>query len=230
MANSLAWINATWTPSQESTLLGWWKADSLALSNNDPVSSWNDSGTHGYTMTQTGANRPTYKTNIKNGLPSVLFDQASIQHMTSSMPSNSKPFTAAVVMYSASFQSHLNCVFGSTTDGDIFIYTTTETSIKLESQIVVQVFDALLTLNNGSWYIVIVTYDGSGNYTLVVNGVTIASGTNNKSFSGGGTTLMGARNGPLTPMDGYISEIMEFTSVVNTSIINTYLNERWAVY
>lgn len=53
----------------------WLDAGSLALSDNDPVSTWADRSGNGNDATQgTGANQPTYKTNILNGRPIVRFD------------------------------------------------------------------------------------------------------------------------------------------------------------
>lgn len=53
----------------------WWKADALALANNDPVGTWTDSSGNSRNLTQaTSAKRPTYKTAIQNGKPVVRFD------------------------------------------------------------------------------------------------------------------------------------------------------------
>lgn len=53
----------------------WLKADSLALANNDPVTTWSDSSGSGNHVTQSSASlKPTYKTNIINGLPVVRGD------------------------------------------------------------------------------------------------------------------------------------------------------------
>jgi hypothetical protein len=71
-----------WVPFQEEEeefdpdsiagLQGWWKADSLSLSDGDPVTSWTDSSGNGKTMA-TGV-APSYQTNELNGLPIVRFD------------------------------------------------------------------------------------------------------------------------------------------------------------
>lgn len=52
----------------------WLKADSLALSDGDPVSTWADESGNGYDATNTGTARPTFKTNILNGKPVIRFD------------------------------------------------------------------------------------------------------------------------------------------------------------
>jgi hypothetical protein len=57
------------------SLLAWWKADSLALANAAPVTSWTDSSGNARTLTQaTGANQPVFSTAQVNGLPAVTFD------------------------------------------------------------------------------------------------------------------------------------------------------------
>lgn len=53
---------------------GWWQADSISASDNDLIDSWTDSSGNGRTATSDGGGaRPTYKTNIVNGLPVLRF-------------------------------------------------------------------------------------------------------------------------------------------------------------
>lgn len=74
-------------PANISGLKVWLKADSLALSDNDPVATWTDSSGNGNNATQpTGTNQPLFKTAIINGEAVVRFDgsdnwmQAPIVH------------------------------------------------------------------------------------------------------------------------------------------------------
>jgi hypothetical protein len=71
------WTESTFSPIQISGLKLWLKADSLVLSDNDPVSTWSDSSGNANDVTAAGSARPTYKTNIQNGLPAVRFDGTS---------------------------------------------------------------------------------------------------------------------------------------------------------
>lgn len=48
----------------------------LALADNDPVSSWTDRSASANNATQTGSERPTFKTNQFNGQPGVQFTSA----------------------------------------------------------------------------------------------------------------------------------------------------------
>src|ERR1041384_5965794 len=59
----------------------WLKADVLTLNDGDAVSTWTDSSANLTDATQTGTNRPTFKTNIVNGKPVCRFASASAQRM-----------------------------------------------------------------------------------------------------------------------------------------------------
>lgn len=62
------------TPSDIPGLQLWFKADSLALANNDPIGTWEDSaGTNDATQSIAG-NKPTFKENIFGTLPAVRCD------------------------------------------------------------------------------------------------------------------------------------------------------------
>jgi hypothetical protein len=75
---AIASDGALWTPARLSSLLGWWKADSLGLSDGTAVASWTDSSDYTHDAVQSNAGlRPVCKTNILNGLPVVRFTAAS---------------------------------------------------------------------------------------------------------------------------------------------------------
>jgi hypothetical protein len=66
------------SPASVSGLVLWLKADSLALSDGQAVSTWTDSSSAGNNATTaSGGTSPTYKTNIQNGLPAVRFNASN---------------------------------------------------------------------------------------------------------------------------------------------------------
>lgn len=66
--------NATGANSQPQNVM-WFAADSLNLSNGDPVSIWNDISGNGNDAEQSvSASQPTFTTGEINGLPAVVFD------------------------------------------------------------------------------------------------------------------------------------------------------------
>jgi len=59
---------------QSAHIIAHWAANSLALANNDPVTSWTDSVNSIVAAQSNGAKQPIFKTNIYGGRPSVRFD------------------------------------------------------------------------------------------------------------------------------------------------------------
>lgn len=68
---------ASFSPSDIAGLTRWYKADALSLNDNDAVATWTDSSGNVNATQGTGANQPTYKTNIVNGKPIVRFNGTS---------------------------------------------------------------------------------------------------------------------------------------------------------
>lgn len=61
----------------------WLKADAITgKADGDLIDSWTDSSVNLYHATATGTARPTYKTNVINGLPSVRFAGAQLMTTT----------------------------------------------------------------------------------------------------------------------------------------------------
>ena len=83
-------------PSAVSGLVGWWEADAIVgLNDGDPVATWPDQASSPHDFTES-TNKPTYKTNIVNGLPVVRFDATN--DVMSSTLSVSNPFTMMIIV------------------------------------------------------------------------------------------------------------------------------------
>lgn len=65
---------SVFSPTDISGLKFWIKADSLSLSDNDPISTWADQSGNSNNATASLTARPLYKTNIQNSLPVARFD------------------------------------------------------------------------------------------------------------------------------------------------------------
>jgi hypothetical protein len=144
------------------------------------------------------------------------------------MPSNTKPFTVGMVIKSSTFSTHNGAFFGTAVDGDMYTYNN-GSNLRLEAQNITPIFEDTIGLTDNTWYILVITYDSSGNWETLTNGL-YDSATHNASFTAASTTIMGSRGGTAAYMDGYIAEIMKFSAVVSTSTIDTYLNNKWAVH
>ena len=96
-------VSASWTPASLSSLVGWWRADSLnALSDGAGVSSWPDLSTNANTLTQgTGARQPIYhngsSTHAIGGQPVVTFVAANTNWLQKASPTGI-PATAPMWM------------------------------------------------------------------------------------------------------------------------------------
>lgn len=76
-AQSAASNNATpnTSPSDVSGLIGWWRAATIAQADASAVATWADSASTPHNLAQpTVGARPTYRTNVINGLPTVRFN------------------------------------------------------------------------------------------------------------------------------------------------------------
>lgn len=75
---------AVWTPADLPGLQVWLEADEISgLSDGDPIATWADLSGNGHDFVQSGADgtRPSYRTGVLNGLPTVRFTAASSQRL-----------------------------------------------------------------------------------------------------------------------------------------------------
>jgi len=91
----------------------WWKADSLSLNDDDPVTSWTSSEGNAYEMTATTL-APTFKTGLQNGLPGVRFNGDFIQAANVGTNHSSLYFTVFLVGTAAA--SAKQVIFGAVDD------------------------------------------------------------------------------------------------------------------
>lgn len=100
-------------PAGVAGLVRWWKADALALNDNDAVGTWPDSSGFIRNLTQaTAGSKPTYKTNILNGLPVVRFDGTD-DVLTSASGTGPKHVFAVAKYNTATFVDYDGLVTGA---------------------------------------------------------------------------------------------------------------------
>lgn len=80
------WVSQPWfvdvasglDPNEVQDLIQWVKADAIVgVDPDEALDTWEDQSGNGNDFTAAGAQRPTYQTNIQNGLPGVLFPDVS---------------------------------------------------------------------------------------------------------------------------------------------------------
>ncbi len=222
---------APFAPTDIVGLQWWFKADSLALSDADPVSSWLDSSGNGYTATQaTGINQPLYKTAILNGLPVVRFDGSNDKLTTASITHGidvGDQFYAAVAK-SPSVLSGYKCMCDMGTDAPAFFMNGTKVDWYQAGD---KIF-AGNVLSTSTWYTIIVRRFG-GTLESYVNSVVDTTTFLNSAHLANAAMTIGDEGGAGgSPWNGDIAEIMMGKTLSDTDrdSLTTYLRSKYAHY
>ena len=216
----------SWTPTSESSLLAWWNPTTIGLANGASIPTWADSSTHGNTLTSYGTD-PLYETSVKNGQPATLWSSAT---MRSSLTANTQPFTIGFV-FNTSDVTDDGVILGDTTGNSSVSVDVAGGDLRLLSQNTTLIGQCAVSAN--TWYIALITYDGSGDYGIWINAVSQASGTSLLTFSGD-TIQLGQKNASGGDFyAGYLGDFTIFNVAFNsTQRANffTWANAKWAVY
>jgi hypothetical protein len=228
-------------PSQFGNVVGWYKADTLGLTNGAAVNSWQDSSGLGKTMTAP-ASVPLFATNQQNGLPAVHFRQSSGDYMQNNGFSFAGGYT---------FVHVLNVVAGNAGNGGVitgadigggsdyvtgftdYVSNTGATGIATDSRVALLPSTPLNT-----WQISAYSLSSSGAVLGYVNGVSTFS-SNIGSLTASGTfshIYLAARfaSGSLNTFTQlYVGECILYNQPLNATNllgVSALLNSKWAVY
>ncbi len=218
--------NSVFTPLSIAGCQLWLDASQLVgLSNNDPLSTWTDFSTHGHNATQSGGARPTYKTNVQNGQPAILFSLASSQYMTGSL-TLSQPMTMfAVVQHvgGTNYQFYLDgdthrIAFVRDPTGspgyEVFAGSDAKASVSIDSN-----WHYLAGIANGASSVVSV--DGSA-----------TTGLDCGADSLGATYYLGVNAAVTAFTDGYIAEFIIYDTALsapNRVLVENYLKAKYGL-
>ncbi len=205
----------------------WWKADSLVLNNNDPVSTWTDSGGGGNTLTGTLLLRPLYKSALYNGLPAVRFDGVNDQLLCTAF--NLTNFTVCVV---AKVTGSNNCVIGNQA-------ANFQTRLAYNNTVAMQFYDNGTDINSGTGYqwpngalLFYAFRRTNAVMTFVQNGVeqsAVSGGTTVFPVDTVGNTLAAAA----LPFNGDMCELILYNYALTSDeliqLYYGYLRDRWGL-
>ncbi|EFC80874.1 SGNH/GDSL hydrolase family protein [Parafrankia sp. EUN1f] len=182
------------SPSSLSGLLSWWRASTLALANNDPVSSWAPAaGAQTTPLTQSGSNRPTYiaASASLGGKPAVYFASGSSQHMDTGAwaTSYAVPITVFVVGRFTSRAAAANWWSGRT---GVYVYGGISPSLYAVGAGAAGELAARETPDIASWHIVAHVFNGASSSIAWDSRVFTTRGTTGTS---GSAALPGVRVG-----------------------------------
>ncbi len=204
----------------------WLKADTLALNDGDPVTTWADQSGNGLDFSQaTSAAKPTFKVAIQNGLPVVQFDGVD-DWMSGALLNNQ----AARTLYSVARG------LGGSTHGRRLLAWTTNSGIQARSGVSEWFSTGPLAAFTGdnilNWNVRVVKLTSVSSVTPYLNGTAGVTGDPDDIYAGGTDNLiLGALPGPVNLMNCQFGELIVYNAAHSDSDRNNvegYLKTRWA--
>lgn len=119
IVNGWRYAAPSFKPTDISDIQLWLAADSITgLADTDPISTWPDKSGNGNDATQSGSNRPTFKTADLNGKPVVDFVYGSAQYFVLTNPIPVTTDLTFFFVYKKTASSTLTPIAGATTDAN----------------------------------------------------------------------------------------------------------------
>ena len=199
----------------------------------------NDKSGNGKHLTQSiEANRPKYKTGIKNGLSTGLFEATDALDFSDTTPfDGGLDYTILIAFYINTLRNYNHLLagdpgyFNSHTDANGAVYAGTSFVVK----------DRVQT-NNGylaaaTYYLLDITKNGdsAGNLSLFKNGANrVTNGTSIAPAPGESYGMYSlSRSDTNYHLDGYALEVLIYDNAVgddNLPLLRNYINSKWAIY
>ncbi|MCH8568301.1 MAG: T9SS type A sorting domain-containing protein [Balneolales bacterium] len=218
-------------------LIGWFKADSVAVDGNGNVETIFNLGSQGGNATQSDVSlRPELIPDALNGLPIIRFNQGPYLVTGSFSSTIGQPFTSAVHIRPNFIPGNgsIGVIYDSASGSDVLLFTETTTSgfppvesrsIRLNAGLngasqpyLDQSFFTQVNLINGN-------SSRQSNYTT---GDETTQGVGNNSFDGGFN--IGAYKGGFFPYSGDLSELIFYSRSLSQTeriLIANYLRAKW---
>ena len=234
------WSGGQWLPSNLSGLQVWYAADKITgLSDDDLVALWSDLSGNGVDAVQAGdAAKPTYKTNIQNGLPAVRFDGTTDQLLASySTYLSSFSVFAVIAPTGATYRAITEKVSDNNNRNMYFLVRETTDKLTIgftSSASAYREVTSTGALTDDTTYVVGGVFDNANDLMYVSINATEESGANTFTPQDVGTSLgVGQQGGGLERFNGDIFELIIYNSALsatNRAKIRNYLNVKWVVY
>ncbi len=238
-------------PTGLANLLFWYKADAITgLTDGASLTSWPDSGPNGWHITTIAGTAPTWRTNIKNGLPAVLFGGAGLLELPAAALAafqNKGAGTVYVVINETSAAGGAVQILrasAATAGPGRFAWAHTSSQLQLGGRRLDA--DTFVSFNDqafatSTWYV----ENGSIDWTNNV-GVARQSGgtptTHASMFASGGGSSQNAASAVIDVggnsssssqyLTGYIAEIFAFDRILTTSEqqqMDSYCSDRYGI-
>jgi len=209
-----------------------------ATTNGSSLQQWNDlSGYNNHTTQVTAGRRPTWNTNVVNGMPSVNFNSGGPNYLEHSFPLNpsTSDYSFFIVFNCASGDNALLQQTDGTGVGRTNLYTNTGSN-PLSSYIGGGTRSSSITYVPNNWAISGTKFNSNGASSAISFNQNGASGGTVSGFtpeSATGNWLTGInRNLSSQAVDGNVSEIIMFNQQLNDAqfiIIQNYLSAKYNI-
>ena len=232
-------------PSDITGLIRWGKADSLSLSNNDPVDSYTDESGNGNHFVGSGTTRPLFKTAAQNGRAAVLFDGVddflTRDALAATFSGTGTPFTFFWAGKHSSLGNAHQCFFiaanitGSNQPTHDLFFQSETYQWWCDRRTDASVIKSLQAYEpDTNWHTLIFTYDGTTGI-LYVDGRQMTS----NPLPGAGAMTVNSftyashrrSDGNDSYFNGYWGEDGIYDAAINSAQVtdlHAYLKERWA--
>jgi hypothetical protein len=239
MIGSRGMLYQTFNPRNVGGLVLWLDATDPAANgvqpaNNAAIASWVDKSTAANTVSQgTGANQPTYKTNIINSKPVVRFNGSTTSLVKTTVTSLGSTATVFVVgtindngFSAGTFLEYSNA--GTVNTGCLVLYE----SALLKWRVVVATVIADATYSTSLPYSAVTTaYNNGSNSFLLVNGTQQATAVTGNMDATSRLTLGSLVSGIAGYfLNGDIAEVIVYNSSISSAertLVSRYLGNKW---
>lgn len=228
------WNEKIWNPSMISTALWLDAADTdTVITESGAVSQWNDkSGNNRHATQSTAANRPAYTANGLTNKNVITFNAGSSTRLSSALSAVSATESSFIVANANSANTGQQSLLASSASGGRqFRLSSTTASLLIQATASVGASNSNAPKDAAT--IFNCAYLNSGNSTsFFFNGTSAGTATSGNSFSGAGTTSVGAQGGGGEGLTGYIAEIVVLQSAPSTDTrqrIEGYLAHKWGL-
>lgn len=216
-------------PQTQGTLVNWYDASTLGLSNGAAISTWIDSKTGNPNPLTTSGTAPQYATNQQNGLGVAQFFGFNQLNVGGSSAST-YPYTIAIVIYIANVSDYGRPILVSNTVGAGGLYTNATAVngyINADNNGTANIGTGNLSIGTGAYHLIVLAISSS-TWAYYVDGASAGSGSNAASLTAGTTFVMGGNGGGFA---GNIGEIQIYNSVLSggdLTALHTYIVNKWA--
>lgn len=219
-------------PQTQGTLVNWYDASTLGLSNGASITSFTDRKTGNPNPLSTAGTAPTMVTGAQNGLSVASFNGTTQYLEIGGSSASTFPYTVAAVMKLTNLSGYYTILGASATGGFDFRLDQTTGTLTLNKGGVAGIGTSSSGITASGYHLVVVTVTSS-DYAFYIDGTAAGSGSHSVSLNSSLTFLMGANNaGSYSELfNGSLGEEQTYNSVLSggdLSALHTYAVSKWA--